>query len=478
MHARGYVRAVGSTTNSVNVVWSAAVTGLVHAICQDGANQTTPAVSGFGASGTQAPVAGSSPATKTLTNSSISCAVGDMVNLFAYYQCALVVSMSGISSTSGTEVNQTGSGFHMGASYYDTCDSTSESANSTGTCPSFYYSGYGFYSPRISGVQVGFVVQQSGGGGPSPKSEPVTPGALTLTGFAPVGFRPRIPEPVTAGALHLSGFAPDYTIKSPPLGIAIPAGSLILTGFVPEYFRPFIRETIPASTLHLTGYTPEYSVFTRYVPEPVSAGSLILTGLAPEFTIFSRYIPTPIDQGALTLTGYAPGFNIFTGQTREEIPAGSLNLTGFAPEFRIPFIREPIIAGTLTLTGYAPEFNIPQDIGIEIPSNVIQLSGYAPGFKIPVTSVEKPTAGAKPRPGRIVIIGNRRYRVENNAQLSALLNDYLRERREQLAMLDILPDQKRRKRYQVLKTQIAVTEKRIDTLREDDDEELLLMMIA
>lgn len=164
MHARGYVRAVGSTTNSVNVVWSAAVTGLVHAICQDGANQTTPAVSGFGASGTQAPVAGSSPATKTLTNSSISCAVGDMVNLFAYYQCALVVSMSGISSTSGTEVNQTGSGFHMGASYYDTCDSTSESANSTGTCPSFYYSGYGFYSPRISGVQVGFVVQQSGGG--------------------------------------------------------------------------------------------------------------------------------------------------------------------------------------------------------------------------------------------------------------------------------------------------------------------------
>jgi len=164
IHGRGYARAVGSSSAGIWVTWSGAVTGSVLGIVQDGADQTTPTASGFGSSGSQAPVAGSSPATLTLTNSSISCAVGDMVNNFAFFQSQLS-SMSGISSTSGTEVDQVALTFRMSAAYYDTCDSTSETANATGTCPAFYYTGYGYYSPRLSGVQVGFVIQQSGGGG-------------------------------------------------------------------------------------------------------------------------------------------------------------------------------------------------------------------------------------------------------------------------------------------------------------------------
>lgn len=481
LQGRGYALAVGSTANGVYVVFSASVYGALEAHVSDSVNQTTPAVSGFGQTGFTAVGTGNTPTTLTLTQSSISCAVGDMVESFGFFQTNASRTVSGVSSTTGTETFDSGVSVYRGASYYDTADSTSETANMTATAPA-YYSGFPYYAyfhPNLWGEMVGFVLQQSGGGGPSPINEPIGSRALNLTGFAPVGFRPRIPEPVTAGSLTLTGFSPEYSVFTRYKPEEIGPGSLTLVGFAPEYTlrSPAVNIAIPSASLTLSGVAPEY--YRPFIREPITQGSVTLTGIAPEFTVFTRLKPEPVPQGSLTLTGFAPGFNVFSGQIQEPITQGSITLTGYAPEFRIPFIREPITAGTLKITGYAPEFTIPHDVSIEVPNNVIRLSAFAPGFSIPsVGQAAIQTAGGKRPVRRRVIIGNRPYWIENNVQLSALLNDYLIDRREQLAQIEALPEKKQKKRYQVLKTQIAVTEKRIQTLDNGEEEELLLMMIA
>lgn len=201
---------------------------------------------------------------------------------------------------------------------------------------------------------------------------------------------------------------------------------------------------------------------------------------APVYYEFVTQAIIDIPAGALRLTGVAPSTGQFDPTLSEPVPPGSLHLTGYAPEISL-FTRHlpmPIPPANLYLNGLAPDFINPHTISEPIPSNVIHLSAYAPGFSIPRPAEQQPAGSSKGVQRRRVIIGNKAFWVENNAQLSALLQEYLMDRREQLAEIDTLPKDKQKKRYQVLKTQIAVTENRISQINDQEEEELILMMIA
>lgn len=93
-------------------------------------------------------------------------------------------------------------------------------------------------------------------------SESVSPGALRLTGYAPLTslFGGHISEPITFSQLRLTGVAPDYSISGGAGSISepIPNGALRLTGLAPAtwLFGGHSSEPIPASNIRLTGFAP------------------------------------------------------------------------------------------------------------------------------------------------------------------------------------------------------------------------------
>lgn len=179
IYSRGYSLAVGASAAAVNVVMSTLCVGVLGAALADGVDQTTPAHSGFGQHNFVGTSAGTSDRNLTLTQSSIATDTDELLAYFGFGYCSPGSTMSGVSSTTGSEIDQDLSGVYGGALYQDTGDSTSETAAITFTAPA-YYSGspfFAWYTPNMRAVMVGMALQPAAGGGPS--AQTLAPGAIS-----------------------------------------------------------------------------------------------------------------------------------------------------------------------------------------------------------------------------------------------------------------------------------------------------------
>lgn len=205
----------------------------------------------------------------------------------------------------------------------------------------------------------------------------VTPGALALSGLAPVMSINFILTP-NAGALSLFGSSPSVGI-APGLIMPFP-GTALLIGSAPilTVGTPFVPD---AGALAFQGFAPTISV-TQNKLQP-SAGALALQGFAPSITIF--YTVTP-PAASLAFTGHAP---IVRQDSFIQPNAGALSMAGQTPSVSTP---AKIIgnSGILGLVGFAPTLFIR---GFIAPSaGTAALSGHAPSISI--SQVLTPNAGA------------------------------------------------------------------------------------
>lgn len=358
LKARGHCLAVGSTAQGVYATFSGATFASIVAHVDDGVDQATPAAGGFSASAITGVEVGGTPQTLDVTKTGISCAVGDMLNYFGIWQTQTGSNpVSDVTSSTGTITSKPTTGIYTrGGGAYDTADGTSETATLTGVSPS-YYSGYPYsasYQPAMAGIIVGFVVQQSGGGGAvdvNPDTE-----QLELTDYNP--------------SVHLDTYV-NQTSES-----------LVLTDNTQTVSVIKYTEVSQGNeSLELTDYNPSVSVDNRVSP---NVEALIFTDFSAGVTV---EVPVYQNTESLLLTDYQANVLV---DNRVDPNTESLLLTDYSHTV-------DVLAGTvvnqaleqLVLTDYSVSIHL--DTQVNVNKEELLITDYSADVTAEVPSIEKPT---------------------------------------------------------------------------------------